>query len=326
MMGTSVFLSLMTALVVQEPPSPPDRVEFDEVVRRSPVILATDPAVSRVEFRVSLASPGGAITMRGVLRKSGEVVLVVFDDSDHTPIAWSNGRTVTVYDPVGNRLLLGATAGVAVRMLQLGDQGAVDIILSATPEDHEARLAEQGRPFLIDLRSIVEADRREQRQADREADGSIRTRILAPSGLQFDVTIEEVGDSTRWTAQSVPRPDGSALSIAVLVDGPPEDRLFGRSETLPVIEGLPVVELVDAVQPGGRAPVERLLPITELGQVALQVVQARAAIRQARNRDLLTPIIGDLGTQGGQLLLREQRSSARLREFWGIAPGVVSSP
>lgn len=118
---------------------------------------------------------------------------MIFDDFDTTPIAWSDGKTVTVYDPIGQRLLLGATTGVAVRMLQLGDQGTLDIIVSETPEDQDERLAEQGGPFPFDLRSIVEADRRERKDAERASDGSIRTRILAPSGQQLDVTIDRGG-------------------------------------------------------------------------------------------------------------------------------------
>ncbi len=318
--------AVAVVLVIQEPAPGLDRVDFEEVIRRSPVILATDPEVLRVDVRVSLTYPGVSITMRVLWRKSGEVVLMVFDDFDQTPIAWSNGKTVTVYDPLGDRLLLGGTSGVAVRILQLGDQGAADFILSTTPEDHEARMAEQGGPFLLDLRSIIEADRRDRKDAEQAADGSIRSRILAPSGQQLDVTIEQTGTETRWTAQSVPRTDGSAVSIAVLVNGPSEDRLFEQSRTLPLIEGLPVVELVDTVRPGGRAPVDRLLPIVELNQVVLQVVQARAAIRQARNSDPLTPIIGDLGTRGGKLLMQDQQAAAQLRAFWGITPRAVATP
>ncbi|MEW4566565.1 hypothetical protein AB1L88_01730 [Tautonia sp. JC769] len=326
MMGAWVLLGVMTLWASQEPATPTDRADFEEVVRRSPVILPTDPGVSSVAFRVGLALPSGAITMRGAFRKPDGVVLVVFDDFDQTPIAWSDGRSVTVYDPVGSRLVLGSTAGVAVRMLQVDDQGTFDVFLAATPEDHRARLDEQGGAFLFDLRSIVEADRRDQPQAERAAGGSLRTRILAPSGRQMTVTIDEVGDATRWAAESAPGPDGSALSLAVLVNGPPDDRLFERSGQRPLIAGLPVVELVDAVQPGGRAPADRLVPITELDRVVLRVVQARAAIRQVRDRDPLTPIIGDLGTQGGLRLLQDQRASAGLRAFWGLSAGRVLDP
>ncbi|WP_152051100.1 hypothetical protein [Tautonia marina] len=316
----------MSVLLIQEPEPASARIEFEEIVRRSPVVLSVDPEISRVELRVSLTVAGVAISTRGLFRTSGDVVLMVVDDFDTTPIAWSDGKTVTVYDPIGQRLLRGATAGVAVRMLQLGDQGTLDIIVSATPETHDERMAEQGGPFLFDLRSIVEADRRERKDAERAPDGSIRTQILAPSGQRLDVTIDEVAGSTRWTARSVPRADGSAVTLSVLVNGPPEDRLFERSRTRPVIAGLPLVERVNAIRPGGRTPGERLLPFEDLDQVVRQVVEARAAIRQERNRDPLTPIIGDLGTQGGRLLLQDQRAAAQLRAFWGITSGGDAIP
>lgn len=51
MIGAWVFISAMCVLHIQELEPASDRIEFEEIVQRSPVVLSVAPEISRIELR-----------------------------------------------------------------------------------------------------------------------------------------------------------------------------------------------------------------------------------------------------------------------------------
>lgn len=300
----------------------PDEGAIDEVLRRSPVVRTSDPDVSAIDVRIEVAGPGISLSWRCLYRAPGDRMLMLRDGNDGTPIAWSDGTTMTIYDPFGGRLIVVPTNGPTVHAFAKDEESSIGMALFADREQYEAKVAEQGGEFWLALRSLVEVGTAERGEAVREEDGTLRASLVSKAGHEWGLTIEQDGAETRWTTRKTPDPDGSFFTFSAVANGPPEDRLFERCQTLGLIEELPVVELGDVIEED-RGLLEKL---SELNELVVRISRRRLAIQNPDAREDLIRLLGDRELDWETLREQDRLASERLREFWDVSEKSDEAP